>query len=94
MIQKQKNTIEYKKHKKYNALGVHSPPNYAMAELNDVFRKKKKESAIFIYNGMIMTLKLLSQSSDSTKGPLLPGIRPPVIRVRIVTPHTRLHVKT
>ena len=95
MIQKQKNTIEYKKHKKYNALGVHSPPNYAMAELNGVFReKKKKESAIFIYNGMTLTLKLLSQSRDSTKVPLLPAIIPPVIRVRIVTPHTRLHVET
>ena len=65
-----------------------------MAELNDVFRKKKKKKNIFIYNGMTLTLKLLSQSSDSTKMPLLPAIRPPVIRVQIVTPHTRLHVGT
>ena len=55
-----KNTIEYKKHKKHKALGVHSPPNYTMAELNDVFRKKKKNHPIFIYNGMTLTLKLLS----------------------------------
>ena len=55
---------------------------------------EKKESPTFIYNGMTLTLKLLSESSDSTKMPLLPAIRPPVIRARIVTPHTRLHVET
>ena len=75
-------------------MGVHSPPNYPMTELNDVFRKKKKKKNIFIYNGMTLTLKLLSQSSDSTKMPLLPAIRPPVVRIWIVTPHTRLHMKT
>ena len=42
---------------------------------------------------MTLTLKLLSQSSDSTKMPLLPAIRPPVVRIRIVTPHTRPHVE-
>ena len=38
-----KNTIEYKKHKKHNALGVHSPRNYTMAEINDFFSKKKNK---------------------------------------------------
>ena len=41
---------------------------------------------------MTLTLKLLSRSSDATKMPFLPAIRPPVIRVRRVTLHTRLHV--
>ena len=67
------------------------PPNYTVAELNDVFRKK--ETPIFIYKAMTLTLKLLSRSSDSTKMSFLPAIWPPVIRVRIVTPHTRLHVE-
>ena len=36
-ISEAKNTKEYKKHKKYNALDVLSPPNYTVAQLNDVF---------------------------------------------------------
>ena len=39
---------------------------------------------------MTLTLKLLSWSNDSTKMPFLPAIKPPIIRERIVTPHTRL----
>ena len=67
-----------------------------MAEPNDLFRKKKKkkESLIFIYKDMTLTLKLLSQISDSTKMSLLLAIRHPAIRVRIVAPHTRLRVET
>ena len=81
--------------KRDNALGVHSSPNYTMAEPNDLFRKKKKkESLIFIYKDMTLTLKLLSQISDSTKMSLLLAIRHPAIRVRIVAPHTRLRVET
>ena len=38
-ISEAKNTIEYKKHKKYNALDVPSPPNYTVAQLNDVFKR-------------------------------------------------------
>ena len=53
----------------------------------------KKEPPIFIYKGMILTLKLLSQSSDSTNMPFLPAIRPPVTRGWIVIPHTRIHVE-
>ena len=48
------------------------PPNYTVAELNDVFRKK--ETPIFIYKAMTLTLKLLSRSSDSTKMSFLPAI--------------------
>ena len=47
------------------------PPNYTVAELN-VFRKK--ETPIFIYKAMTLTLKLLSRSSDSTKMSFLPAI--------------------
>ena len=36
-ISEAKNTKEYKKHKKYNALDVLPPPNYTVAQLNDVF---------------------------------------------------------
>ena len=54
----------------------------------------KKERPIFISKGMTLTLKLLSRSSDSTKMSFLPAIRPHIIRVRIVTPHTKLHVET
>ena len=56
---------------------------------------KKKEPPIFIYKGMTLTLKLLPLSSDSTKMPFLPAIRPPapVIRLWVVTPHARLHVE-
>ena len=43
---------------------------------------------------MTLTLKLLTQSSDSIKLQLLPAIRPPVIGVRIASPHTKLHVET
>ena len=54
---------------------------------------QKKEPPIFIYKGMTLTLKLLPQSSDSTKMPFLPVIRHPVIKVQIVTPYTRLYVE-
>ena len=57
-------------------------------------KKKKKKSLIFIYKDMTLTLKLLSQISDSTKMSLLLAIRHPAIRVRIVAPHTRLRVET
>ena len=44
---------------------------------------------------MILPLKLLSLSSDSTKMPFLPAIRPPaLIRLWIVTPHAKLHVES
>ena len=56
-----------------------------------MFFKKKKETPIFIYKSMILTLKLLSRSSDSTKMPFLPASRPPVTRGQIVIPHARLH---
>ena len=52
------------------------------------FQKKQKESPIFIYKGMTLTLKLLSQRNDSAKMSLLPAIRPPVIRVRYTTHKT------
>ena len=54
---------------------------------------EKKEQPIFIYKDMTLTLKLLSQSSDSTKTLFLPAIRSPAFKVRIVTPHTRLHME-
>ena len=56
---------------------------------------EKKEPPIFIYKGMTLALELLLLSSDSTKMPFLPAIRPPapVIRLWIVTPHARLHVE-
>ena len=56
---------------------------------------EKKEPPNFIYKGMTLALELLLLSSDSTKMPFLPAIRPPapVIRVWIVTPQARLHVE-
>ena len=45
-----------------------------MTELTDVVQKK--EPPIFVYRGMMLTLKLPSRSSDSTKMPFLPAIRP------------------
>ena len=54
---------------------------------------EKKEPPIFIYKDMTLTLRLLSRSSGLTKMLFIWAIRPPVIRVRIVTPHTRLHVE-
>ena len=86
VIRNKKNTTECKKHKKQCF-------ECTVAELNYVFRKK--DPPIFIYKGMTLTLKLLPLSSDSTKMPFLPAIRPPapVIRLWIVTPHARLHVE-
>ena len=49
--------------------------------------------AKWCYKDMILTLKLRSRSSDSTKMPFLPAIKPPVIRRRIVIPQTRLNVE-
>ena len=56
---------------------------------------EKKEPPIFIYKGTTVSLRLLPLSSNSTKMPFLPTIRPPtlVIRLWIVTPHARLHVE-
>ena len=66
-------------------------PKLYSTELTDVVRKK--EPPIFIYKGMILTLKLVTRSSDSTKMPFLPATRPPVIGGRIVIPHLRLYVE-
>ena len=65
VIQKQKHNI-MQKAEKHDALGVHSLLNYTMAELIDVFRKKKQQK-----NCMTPTLKLFCKSSDSTKMTLL-----------------------
>ena len=59
-----------------------------MTELIDI--AGKKEPLSFIYEDMILTLKLLSRGKYSTKLPFLPAIRHPVIRGQIVIPHTRL----
>ena len=52
----------------------------------------KREPSIFFYKGMIVTQKLVTRSSDSTKMSFLPAIRP-VIKGQIVMPHTRLHAE-
>ena len=56
---------------------------------------EKKEPAIVIYKGMALTLKLFLLSSDSTKMPFLPAIRPPapVIKVWIVALNAKLQVE-
>ena len=41
---------------------------------------------------MTVTLKLVTRSSDSTKMSFLPAVRP-VIKGKIVMPHTRLHAE-
>ena len=80
MIPKQR-TQQNTKAEKTQCHGCGVSTNYTVAELNEVFLKK--EPPIFIYKEMILTLKLLSGSSDSTKMPFLPAIRPPVIRGRM-----------
>ena len=79
------------KHKKQNVMKVTSSLNYTVTELHDVIQKE--EPHIFIYKSMTLTLKLFSRSSSSTKMPFLSANRTTVIRGRIVTPHTRLHVE-
>ena len=66
-------------------------PNYTVAELNNVVRKKR--AIICTYKDMAVIVKLLPRSSTSTKMSFLQAIRTPVIRIRVVTPHTRLHVE-
>ena len=94
VIQKQKqNTIEYIKHKK-KCFGCTIYRKLYSDWVKCCF-SKKKEPPIFIYKGMTLALELLLLSSDSTKMPFLPAIRPPapVIRVWIVTPQARLYVE-
>ena len=89
VIQNQRTQYNTNTQKK-QCVGCTFSPNYTVTELIDVVRKK--EPLISIYKGMILTLKLVDRSSESTKMPFLPAIRPPVIRGRIVIPHLRLHV--
>ena len=78
------------KAQKTQCYGCTFSSNYTVTELIDVVRKK--EPPIFICKGIILTLKLVTWSSDSTKIPFLPAIRPPVIGGRIVMPHLSLGV--